>query len=431
VQDYDGVIEIGNFRDIMDKNKGWILEFPKLDRNPNNKQLLASSSLFSLIEDTVAFVTVTGSYDKGKTFILNMLCNKRYPAGKKIETKGISFENTKISGVDMTIIDSAGSHSPIKLNEKIEDKKETEKRLRDIIFLLSDFFILVVNDYTTLDQEILEKLEKQLQGNKNKYNKEIIVIHNIKDTYDEDGQKYMWKKQIENLYDLKKIAKTHTDISDGIEISYLKTQLSRHVMLINDLSDYGKIYNQKVIAMISIWMKTFGTSHTTKNFYEEFFKILSKNLNTTDNTSNSTPEPEGCSFLYKQNGLYVVGNNENSKLKIICDDSKLNTILVEPNNFIPFIDIVMKPDEYLIVADIPGNVDVDDEMDANILKLTLIRTCDINGEFRSRERAFGRFFKEFKIPPKYEYEQKKTINNGVLRLSYEARNKAVKNQISK
>ncbi len=62
----------------------------------------------------------------------------------------------------ITVIDSAGSHSPMKMSEKIIEKRETEKRIRDIIFFLSDFFIFVVNDYTTLDQEMLEKLEKQI-----------------------------------------------------------------------------------------------------------------------------------------------------------------------------------------------------------------------------------------------------------------------------
>jgi hypothetical protein len=54
------------------------------------------------------------------------------------------------------------------MSESVDEKKETEKRLRDMIFLLNDFFIRVVNDYRTLDKEILVKLEKQLQANKKK-----------------------------------------------------------------------------------------------------------------------------------------------------------------------------------------------------------------------------------------------------------------------
>jgi hypothetical protein len=50
-------------------------------------------------------------------------------------------------------IDTAGSYSPVKVNNdmSIIEKEATELFLLDLVFDMSDYFICVVNDFTSLD----------------------------------------------------------------------------------------------------------------------------------------------------------------------------------------------------------------------------------------------------------------------------------------
>lgn len=101
-----------------------------------------------------ASIAVTGLYDKGKTFVLNNLTLSNLPSGKKVNTKGISFKHVNVdNGTNLILIDTAGSYSPVKIeNEKsIAEKEATEMFILDLVFEVADYFICVVNDFTSLD----------------------------------------------------------------------------------------------------------------------------------------------------------------------------------------------------------------------------------------------------------------------------------------
>ena len=48
----------------------------------------------------------------------------------------------------------------------VVEKETTELFLQDVIFELADYFICVVNDFTSLDQRYLDKLTRSLQNSK-------------------------------------------------------------------------------------------------------------------------------------------------------------------------------------------------------------------------------------------------------------------------
>jgi Fe2+ transport system protein B len=101
-----------------------------------------------------ATVAVTGLYDKGKTFVLNNLTASNLPSGKKINTKGISFKYVNVdSGTNLILVDTAGSYSPVQIKNEysIVEKEATEMFIMDLVFEISDYFICVVNDFTSLD----------------------------------------------------------------------------------------------------------------------------------------------------------------------------------------------------------------------------------------------------------------------------------------
>ena len=87
------------------------------------------------------------------------------------------------SGTHLILVDTAGSYSPVKIQNELSivEKEATEMFIMDLVFEISDYFICVVNDFTSLDQRYLDRLSRNLQNSPNKTFREIIVIHNLKE----------------------------------------------------------------------------------------------------------------------------------------------------------------------------------------------------------------------------------------------------------
>ena len=128
-------------------------------------------------------MAVVGLYDKGKTFVLNNLSFSNLPSGKKVNTKGLSFKYVDVDeGTKLILLDTAGSYSPVKVenNMSIVEREATEHFILELVFDVADYFLFVVNDFTSLDQRYLDKLSRSLQTSANKAFREVIVIHNFK-----------------------------------------------------------------------------------------------------------------------------------------------------------------------------------------------------------------------------------------------------------
>ena len=164
-----------------------------------------------------AVVAVLGLYDKGKTFILNQITQSKLPSGKKVATKGLSFKHVEMDGgssfilldsegscnrhvtamkppggSSFILLDSEGSYSPVKVTDELSvvEKEASELFLQELIFEMSDYFLCVVNDFTSLDQRYLDKLTRNLQNSK-KIFKEVIVVHNCKTVMEESVLEHM------------------------------------------------------------------------------------------------------------------------------------------------------------------------------------------------------------------------------------------------
>ena len=78
------------------------------------------------------------------------------------------------------------------LQLSIVEKETTELFLLDLVFEISDYFICVVNDFTSLDQRYLDKLSRNLQNSPSKTFREIIVIHNLKEVESQEILEHVW-----------------------------------------------------------------------------------------------------------------------------------------------------------------------------------------------------------------------------------------------
>ncbi len=82
----------------------------------------------------------------------------------------------------------------------IIEKEATEMFILDLVFDISDYFIFVVNDFTSLDQRYLDKLTRSLHNSPYKSFREVIVIHNFKEVESKEILDHIWETQVKEIY---------------------------------------------------------------------------------------------------------------------------------------------------------------------------------------------------------------------------------------
>ena len=81
----------------------------------------------------------------------------------------------------------------------VVEKEISERFIQDVIFDLSDYFLCVVNDFTSLDQRYLDQLTRSLQNSK-KHFQEVIVVHNCKTVMEQEVMDHIFHSQILYVY---------------------------------------------------------------------------------------------------------------------------------------------------------------------------------------------------------------------------------------
>jgi ABC-type taurine transport system ATPase subunit len=78
--------------------------------DPKNKKLPIEERLTFGADK--AIVSVLGLFNKGKTFLLNQICNINLPSGLKVNTKGLSFQEPN-NNKNIVLLDTAGASAPL------------------------------------------------------------------------------------------------------------------------------------------------------------------------------------------------------------------------------------------------------------------------------------------------------------------------------
>jgi hypothetical protein len=140
-------------------------------------------------------VNVMGSFNRGKTWLLDQLCKVKeqdqepgsqvaLPNGMNLSTSGISAKCAKVKGQDLVLLDMAGGNTPISSCKEDEMKLALteEQFLRQVVSKLCNNFLFVVGKMTMTDQRDLLALCKLCKSQ----NKKIFVVHNFMDVINED-----------------------------------------------------------------------------------------------------------------------------------------------------------------------------------------------------------------------------------------------------
>ena len=320
LDDYYTVIDIPNVTDIY-RESGWPIILGKdLKEKINTIEFLQGvnnveeplsvkqarnigEEMFCL--DNKIAVSVVGSFNRGKTYLVNLLTGMRLPAEKKITTKGLSIAIPldKTVAQSLYVIDTQGSSAPLSKNaidtalaslqkespfvyhtpdpdaipnieftgadrmkkerareygefynkakeRAIVEKLATEQLISDIILRLSEVLIVVVNEMTWNDQQFIEYLAKQLAFD-NSLKFRLIVIHNYKDTssceeFIELRNKFV-TSCISGCLELKTVVGQKEPVE--IFVTYSAPEIL-HGFLAKDGSHLGKVMNPLTIQWI-------------------------------------------------------------------------------------------------------------------------------------------------------------------------------------
>ena len=341
-----------------------------------------------------AVFALVGMYDKGKTFILNKLTGLNFKSGKKHTTRGLSMKEVSIDGENLFVLDTAGTSSPIDLSKLQErDKKLTEAYIQELAFSLSDYFIVVVNDFTAKDQKFLKKLIRYIENYK--ASKSIIVVHNFKDVGTQELHQHVWDSQVINIF-------------KELEENEGKTTkvMMREVDSDRCLSENVHIYKTRFSLHVSLLRRQIIRSKR-----QIIYKKLIENIKLTLNNVNLIIEDT-------VKGKIIKPENKGDVEGLI---SRLSYKLIRPDEFEPTFDCAKIDNNYAIILDVPGMKKSDftiiHENNRTIISGT--RKKDHEQEDAGIHRKSGSFKLEFPIPAEFESRPvSKTLEDGILKILF-------------
>ena len=401
INNYDCILNVENFRDISDK--GWVLELPSQENDFKQKK---SGSIFALV----------GLYNKGKTFILNQLTDSLFGSGQSYTTKGISMKEVSIDGDKFFVLDTAGTNSPIDLT-KIEekDKKITEVFIQDLALSIADYFILVVNDFTSKDQKILRRIVDYVK--EQRQFKSIFVIHNFKDVKEKALHMHVWQEQVIKIFSpIEKNGEMNTLVNVALDsgiavkrmVPYYRAEHTTHYSLVSNSSQYGVDFNRSSIQLIKDTIKRQITHANTSTLYKILLDKIRSSLINAD-----------LSIDEKQNSEIIRSSTIENWATLV---PRRGLKFLQQNEFEPIFDQYILDDKYHIILDVPGMSldDIDISCMGYLTTISGTRKRDHNTNTSDTHRRFGKFSLDFHIPVGFNpvLECNPQVIGGILNLEY-------------
>ena len=377
-----------------------------------------------------AVVAVLGLFDKGKTFVLNHLTDSKLPSGKKVSTKGLSFKHVDVEGTKFIVLDSEGSYAPVKVENELSvvEKEISERFIQDVIFELADYFLCVVNDFTSLDQRYLDRLTRSLQNSKKVF-QEVIVVHNCKTVMEQGVMEHIFNSQILHVYGRGKVQTTRiaavnpsTGELEEKDVQWFKTDFSRHVILANEDCELGDRTNGWAFALLKNWLRSAFVPVNRR------FSVLQSVLQSCSGRLQS---------YFRAQPELVVETSDDPRVRLIRarareEQMRLNQasvdasglLLTRPDSFMPAVDIVQEK-LYTIFMDVPGMTSDDIRLSrqnvTTIIKGGRMRPYPelLVQKVERQERMYGDFTLTFKVPQEYERKfSSVTVVHGVLKIVF-------------
>ena len=296
----------------------------------------------------------------------------------------------------------------------VVEKETTELFLQELIFEMSDYFLCVVNDFTSLDQRYLDKLTRNLQ-NSTKAFREVIVVHNCKEVIDDATLRHVWETQVTAIYGSGTMQHTKVAAIDAMTetlvektVAWFKTPFSRHVLLANHDSELGELLNPWAFSLLRYWLKSVFVP-VNREFAVVDTVVHYSNIKLANHFKShpqlqlvQTDQPH---LAYIRSCSEV---REQLRLQQISVDAS-GIMLARPDNYLPPVDIIKEVDgTYCIYMDVPGmtraQIKLSRQNVVTIIKGTRepdFTERELATAVTRQERKHGDFTMTFRIPEEY------------------------------
>ena len=262
--------------------------------------------------------------------------------------------------------------------EKSREKLITELFLQNYIITNSDILILVVGILTYSEQKLLNRIKTEIK--KNKINKPLFIIHNLKTYY----SKEQVKDYIDNFllksatFTLEKGHKISSELKENNGLYYFEVKSEPkifHLIYANENSDAGNYYNKYSLLFIE-------NSFQNVTDLQKFNVIESIEKKFVELSKEIIEKKEG--ELYKINDFKTEEEIiKNKKIELIkpqkltlkrCLIDELGFSNLKSNGFEPNYNCYKNENDkkMIIRIEIPGNNDIDTKIDY-IGEYTIIR----------------------------------------------------------
>jgi len=442
---YDVVFKFNSLKTLA--QSGWQVQFPSKNKNVQ-EHIMSEAKSLSNKEPSDSYqplqrktVSVVGHYGKGKSLVANGLYQVNVPSGNLVTTEGLSvcflggtgshLENNN----QFVLIDTEGSYSPIGNQDpqEILFTKASEMFMSEMVFNISNFFIVVVNDITWPDQEFINSLRFKVKEFTPEHRPTIFVVHNFKEATTVNEIHQLFERQVRRIFNGSENsfhgAKYYASKHDGVEI--------RHFMLgrngYPETDEFNRITFQMINAILTSSQTVSELSLCTK--IQRYCRAAIP--------SYFRGNHEVCWDATKNDELVLKFEGPPSDLKYIFEyNSSGYGINLYQTGFELFAEVVPDGKNFCFLADVPGLQDenqieiVDDESETekqvvlikgerqkpNISHLDqdMARVLD-RMRVHAKQRRFGDFVLRLTLPFNVTpTNYKGSIQNGVLKvpLSY-------------
>eukprot|EP01117_Protostelium_nocturnum_P012717 TRINITY_DN4694_c0_g1_i3.p1 TRINITY_DN4694_c0_g1~~TRINITY_DN4694_c0_g1_i3.p1 ORF type:complete len:606 (-),score=130.05 TRINITY_DN4694_c0_g1_i3:134-1882(-) len=364
--------------------------------------------------DTYATVTVLGYFDKGKTFLLNKLSGGNLENGNTITTRGISISVPRDPNCKLLMVDTAGTNSPIdtallrRTKEQLGDlavnecprpsqyhsleesiamesmvderdrviadlvrekaivsKKAVEDFIQRCVLEIADIVVVVVNELTWGDQQIIEALNAyeiitKVGGKFERNRLQVIVLHNYRETEDLHTAEALIKKYVVDCYSGEMLNEEVQTANGKCSIKHYQSHNGQcnHYFIAKEGSPAGAAMNEAAYLTIKNHLGVATkTGEVQQNFGIRLLRGAFKHLN-----EYFFKGPlRNCKMIVnkeaKEVRIVVIADNEREAFKmtrdgIVFDGFHVN--LSATSTLTTDLDVIKIEEGILIVLDVPG-----------------------------------------------------------------------------
>jgi HSP20 family molecular chaperone IbpA len=198
-----------------------------------------------LDEPGLVRVAVLGSYNSGKTFLLNRLSGLELPSSRRVATRGLGLRRAVLGGemggemggelsaelsgdlcgkagsktsgkaagkaagqlagrpaaagggLPAMLLDTEGFFAPVHIDRHnaMQERQETEELIELLALRLADYVLYVVEDFTSVVQRQAHRLARRVTQRTRGFT-ELIVVHNLRTVTTETALRQIWRTQV-------------------------------------------------------------------------------------------------------------------------------------------------------------------------------------------------------------------------------------------